>query len=149
MIARAATAAWLIVLGAARADPPPGPRAQGPEWAVAAEPGASGGPVVDLRVEARAGFHVNLEYPMAFSPSPSATARFQGTRVPLRPARTAACPGDGKEVCSATLELPYLPPPAGAARVAGTLAFSVCSAERCLIQKVPLSLEVASPAPRG
>jgi len=149
MRVRAATAGLLLALGAARADPPAGPRAEGPEWAVEARPGASGSPLVDLRLEARAGFHINLEYPMAFLPSREATARFSAARVPLRPARTTPCPGDGKEVCSATLELPYGQPPAGAARVAGTLAFSVCSADRCLIQKVPLSLAVGPAVPRG
>jgi len=149
MIARAASATLLLALGAARADPPAGARAEAAEWAVQAQPGASGGPVVDLRVEARAGYHVNLEYPMAFLPSQEATAKFPSARMPLRPARTMPCPHDGKEVCAATLELPYARPPAGATRVAGTLAFSVCSAEKCLIQKVPLSLAVASPPPRG
>jgi hypothetical protein len=66
--------------------------------------------------------------------------------VPLRPETTTPCPGDAKQVCSASLVLPYTPPAGGSARVAGVFAFSVCTAERCLIQKVPLSIAVPAPA---
>lgn len=149
MSAGAALAVVLAALQGAAPSPPPAPvRAEAKEWVVSAGPRAAGAgsAAVDLQLTARAGYHVNLDYPMAFAPSPDATAVFAGARVPLRPVSTAPCQGDGKDVCSVSLVLPYAPPADGPARVAGVFAFSVCSAERCLIQKVPLSLAAAPPA---
>jgi hypothetical protein len=125
-------------------------RQEAKEWVVdAAAPSATGDAStrVDVHLTSRAGYHVNMEYPMAFLPSPDATVKFEGTRVALRPVSTAPCQGASQEVCSASLKVPFIPPSGGSARVAGVFAFSVCSAERCLIQKVPLSIELGASAP--
>ena len=140
--------ALAALAGAASSPGPASARAEAQEWVVDAIPRPAGSAsAVDLHLVSRAGYHVNMEYPMAFVPSPEATVKFQGVRVPLRPGSTAPCQGDGKEVCSVSLVLPYVPPPSGSARVAGVFAFSVCSAERCLIQKVPLSITAGLPPP--
>lgn len=146
----AALVLMLATLEAAAPAPDPAPvRAEAKEWAVDASLRAAGGAsaVAEVHLVSRAGYHVNLEYPMAFLPSREATVKFQGARVPLKPVSTAPCRGDQREVCSVSLELPYTLPSSGSARVAGVLAFSVCSAERCLIQRVPLSLAAEPPGP--
>lgn len=128
----------------------PGDHAEGAEWSVrvdAPAAGAGGAFAVELHLASRAGFHVNLDYPMAFLPSPGSTVTFREARMPLAPKARTPCPGRAQESCAVTLELPYAAPEKGEARLAGTLAFSVCSEERCLIQKVPL-LANLRPAPR-
>ena len=99
---------------------------------------------VGVRVASRGGYHVNLEYPMAFRPSPESTVTFEGSRIPLRPVATSPCQGHPQESCAITLDLPFVAPAGGEGRLGGTLAFSVCSAERCLIEKVPLFTRVSS-----
>jgi len=145
MSAAAAMAAILAALPLPA--PPPAPvHAEAKEWAVEASPHGAGAAAIELHLTARAGYHVNLDYPAAFVPSAEGTVRFESARVPLKPSSTAPCQGKAGEVCSASFVLPYSPPAAGPVRVAGTFAFSVCTAERCLIEKVPVSVS-AVPAP--
>lgn len=130
----------------------PADHAEGAEWAVRMDrpaAGAGGAGTVELHLDSRAGFHVNLDYPTAFIPSPGSTVTFSEARVPLGPKTRTPCPGRAQESCAVTLELPYAAPEKGEVRLAGTLAFSVCSEERCLIQKVPLLASVAPPPRRG
>jgi hypothetical protein len=96
-----------------------------------------------LRVTARGGYHVNEEYPMSFRPAGDATAGLGGDRVALQARTRAPCGGEGGGACEVTAPLPFVPPAPGEARLSGTLAFSVCTAERCLIEKVPLATPVA------
>jgi hypothetical protein len=137
-----------LVAGAvAVADAPPGDHAEGLGWSVRLAPPTSrvGKPsTVSVQVSSRGGYHVNLDYPMAFRPSAESTVTFEGARIPLRPSSTSPCEGRPKESCSVTLDLPFVAPAAGEARLDGTLAFSVCSAERCLIEKVPLGTRITS-----
>lgn len=79
-----------------------------------------------LRVEVKTanGFHVNDEYPVSFTPE-------TGARLALKDALTkTACADDATAHCAAAMTVP---------NVAGTLAFSVCSKENCLIEKVQLA----------
>jgi hypothetical protein len=96
-------------------------------------------------VRARGRYHVNREYPMSFRPDATASATFEGERVALGDGATltpcADHPGDG---CSVSAPLRFTARSAGEARLAGTVAFSVCNPERCLIEKVPLSATVAA-----
>ncbi len=126
---------------------PPSDRGGEQTWTVSLEtPAARAGQTSHAvaRITALAGYHVNLEYPLSFRPSPEATVEFQGARIALTPASRAPCPGGGKDTCSITAEIPFTAPRAGEARLAGTLAFSVCTADRCLIEKVTLSSAVSA-----
>jgi hypothetical protein len=136
-----------FVAGVAIADAPPVDHAEGDGWSVSLAPPTSrtGKPsTVSVQVNSRGGYHVNLDYPMAFRPSADSTVSFAGAHIALHPTSTLPCEGRPKESCSVTLDLPFVAPAAGEARLGGTLAFSVCSAERCLIEKVALGTRVTS-----
>ena len=124
-----------------------GPRAEGEFWAVALEaPGflRAGQPSeARLRVTARGGYHVNEEYPMSFRPADGATAALVGERVTLAARGRGPCGAGVEGACDVTAALPFVPEAPGQVRLAGTLAFSVCTAERCLIEKVPLAISAA------
>lgn len=78
-----------------------------------------------VRVDVRTadGFHLNEEYPVSFAPE-------DGGRLPLKDAaKLAACDGHAEEKCALSVGLP---------NQAGTFAFSVCSKDACLIEKVPI-----------
>jgi hypothetical protein len=130
---------------AAAATLPPS-RAEAAPWTVALElPSAlrAGVPATaTIRLAARAGHHVNLEYPAAFKPNERSTATFGGARVPLAVTASSPCPGRTGETCEVTLALPFTPG-AGHTRLSGTVLFSVCTAERCLIERIALGAEAA------
>jgi hypothetical protein len=138
---------------AAAAAAPAGPaearsRAEGEHWTAALEasgPVRAGEPAEGrVRVTARGGYHVNEEYPMSFRPAGGAGARFSGERVALAPREKTACGGGVEGACEVTAPLAFVPEAPGEVRIAGTLAFSVCTAERCLIEKAPLAVSVAA-----
>ncbi len=132
---------------AARAPAALPARAEAEAWSVALElPAAlrAGEPALArIRLAARSGHHVNLEYPASFRPDGAATAAFAGPRVGLAVAERHPCEGRRGETCEVTLALPFTP---GAAptRISGLVSFSVCTADRCLIEKVALAAEVSS-----
>jgi hypothetical protein len=124
-----------------------GPRAESETYDVALQPPASakvGQPATArVVVTARAPYHVNREYPMAFRPDASATAAFDGERVALgEGAEPTPCTDHPGEACTLSAPLRFTPRAAGEARLAGTVAFSVCNPERCLIEKVALAATV-------
>ncbi len=96
-----------------------------------------------VQLIARAGHHINLEYPAAFKPDARSTVAVAGPRVALVTAASTPCPGRAGETCQQTLALPFTPG-AGQRRLSGTVLFSVCTAERCLIERIALGAE-ASP----
>ena len=121
-----------------------GPRAEGAFWTAsleapkrfrAGEPAAA-----RVQLIARGGYHVNLDYPLAFIPAADATADFASARVALSPSERTPCDGHPGDVCTVGADVPLVPRGGSALRVAGTLAFSVCTAERCLIEKAPLAV---------
>jgi hypothetical protein len=125
----------------------PAATAASESWTVAIEAPEGGcrkGQAANARIHvaARGGYHVNPDYPMAFRPAADATVDFAGDRVPLAVSTRTPCEGQ-KEACSLTAMLPFVARAQEQGRVAGTLAFSVCSADRCLIEKVPLALAIA------
>ena len=155
LIASGALAALVLALTPAAAVSAEGPasgpapsRAEAEAWTVAlslpaaVKPGAPA--VAQVLVTARAGHHVNLEYPFSFKPSGSVAATFSGERVALKAGEQRACPGRPAEPCEVVLPIPFTPG-STSPRVSGTVAFSVCSADRCLIERVVLS----SAAPAG
>jgi hypothetical protein len=119
-------------------------KAEGQEWSVrvaapaGAAQGAKGTATAELHLSSRGGYHVNLDYPIGFLPAPDSTITFREQRVALTPAARTACEQRPQETCAVVLPLSGAPPEKGEARLSGTLAFSVCSADRCLIKKVAL-----------
>jgi hypothetical protein len=133
------------VRGGEPAKLPPS-RAEAPPWTIALElPAPLRAGVVataTVRITARAGHHVNLEYPAAFKPDVGSNVGFSGARVPLTVAASSPCPGRPAETCEVALALPFTPG-AERSRFSGTALFSVCTAERCLIERIVLGAEAA------
>jgi hypothetical protein len=112
------------------------PRVEAPEYVVELTARANGG---SLQITAKPPLHVNAEYPIAFKPEPGG-AKFAGDKVPLTADVKKPCADKAEDTCVASLPLPY---EGGAgAVVAGTLLFSVCEPEKCLIEKVRLAATV-------
>ncbi|MBL9037240.1 MAG: hypothetical protein JNG84_01875 [Archangium sp.] len=106
-------------------------------------PPTSAGEVI-VSIEARAGYHVNADYPVKFTTAKDATVTFASPAIPLRDVlHKTPCEKQPTEACAASAKVPFTAGAAGDAVVAGTLAFSVCSAEQCLIEKVPLRLTLS------
>ena len=124
----------------------PPSRAEAATWTVALQlpsPLRAGAPAsATIRLTARAGHHVNLEYPAAFKPDGRATATFSGPRVALALTARRPCAGSPAEACEVTLALPFTPG-MERTRLSGMVLFSVCTAERCLIERIALGAEAA------
>ncbi|MET0412341.1 MAG: hypothetical protein ABW217_13650 [Polyangiaceae bacterium] len=92
------------------------------------------GQPANLRVvlQAKAPYHVNADYPHKITLDPGA-----GVTYPAPVAK-------GMQVTPAqgVLPVPVVAGPAGQATVKGKLAFSVCTEERCLIEKRELALDL-------
>jgi hypothetical protein len=147
-----AAALGLAVLGGCRREePPPAP--------VAAEPSARPAPAselheetfdlrmkpvgtvtagqpatVEITVDAKGGYHPNEKYPYKFKPAEApgvryASPAFSAEAVKLEPRR-------------ATLTVSFTPEGKGDRTIAGLFAFSLCSADQCLIEKRDLALQV-------
>jgi hypothetical protein len=96
-------------------------------------------------LRAKGGFHVNRDYPMAFRPEPGSAAAFGAERVALGDgAERTPCAAEPEETCAVSAPLAFTLAAPGAARLAGTFAFSVCTKELCRIEKVPLALAVTA-----
>jgi hypothetical protein len=123
---------------------PAGASADAPEYAVtlSAPSGAKAGveAAATFAITAKGTFHVNPDYPLAFTPEGSKNAKFAGDKVKLSFGEKTPCAAKAEDACAVTVPLAVTPEQAGAATIAGTLAFSVCDPERCLIQKVPLEV---------
>lgn len=98
--------------------------------------------VVAITLTAKAGFHVNPEYPVSFKPEGFEAVKFAGDRVPLTAGSKTPCAEKAEDACQVEFPLPLTPEKAGAAKIAGVLGFSVCSADKCLIEKEPLTLAI-------
>lgn len=128
---------------------PAGSRVEKEAFRVALEPpgGAKAGEAATARivVTARGSYHVNRDYPMAFRPDATSTARFAGERVSLgEGAVWTACAATPGEACEVSAPFGFTAPAGGDSRLSGTAAFSVCNPDRCLIEKVSLSASVPS-----
>jgi hypothetical protein len=163
MIVRASAVLVALALAAcqpsapAQPAPPPLPAAppaavapgEPPPFEVALQPPAAAraGEAATARVvlRARGGFHVNRDYPMAFRPEPGSVAAFGAERVALGDgAERTPCAAEPEEACAVAAPLAFTLKEPGEARLAGTLAFSVCTKEICRIEKVPLALAVTA-----
>lgn len=116
------------------------------EWAVVMEvkaPVTAGEKATaHLTFEGKGGYHVNAEYPVNFRPAADGTVKFEGDKISLSTGLTKEKCAGSDDVCKASAELPFSATTKGSAKVAGTLAFSVCDPSRCLIEKAPLALNL-------
>lgn len=120
---------------------PAGPTASGEAFEVAL---SSAGGEVTASVKAKPGFHVNAEYPLAFRPEAvDGDVTFAGERVALEPKVKTPCVEKAEDVCALEAPVPFKTKETAEPKVSGVLAFSVCSADKCLIEKVPLKVAVA------
>ncbi len=129
-------------------------RAEGAAFEVALQAPSAEVPVgeqtaLTVAITARPGFKVNEEYPHNFKPEGGAAAlKFEGQRIPLGTADATKepCEKNEKEACALHAPLPFTATEAGSHKVSGTLSFSVCNETKCLIEKVPLALQVTATA---
>jgi hypothetical protein len=129
-----------------RASPPvAGARDERPEYRVelqAPQGGAAGSEVaVVVRVVAGDGFHVNAEYPMAFTFDEAEGLRFPERKVLLAGSvERTPCASSPDDACEVRARLRFTADKA--ARLSGLLSFSVCQPEKCLVEKVRLAVDV-------
>jgi hypothetical protein len=120
----------------ATAGPEPGKAATDATYSVWLEGGesyAAGKPAtVQAVIVPKDGYKCNDEYPFKFKGSPS-----DGVTFPEEVARDASVSPE-----RTTLSIPFVPARAGEATVSGTLSFSVCTEENCIIKKAPLAVKV-------
>jgi hypothetical protein len=136
----------LLVLGWAvlGAVPAESFHAEGPEWTVDASLASAG--TLQIDVKARAGFHLNEEYPLNFRPKVSEGVKFARARFDRGDGMTfQPCSPDAGHACAVRVPASFARQGKTAETVDGTLAFSACSEERCIIQKVDITLRLASP----
>jgi len=101
-----------------------------------------------ITLTARGGFHVNEEYPLSFRPTAVPALGLAKQRygkadgLVLEP-----CAAGSKDACTATLPVAFTPTATGTLTMAGTLSFSVCNPEKCLIEQAELGvpIDVAEP----
>lgn len=85
-----------------------------------------------VTVDAKGGYHINDKYPYRFKLTDPAPA---GVKYP----KPVVGRDDGTfSETKAVLRVPFVAESAGEAKVGGTLSFSVCSDEKCLIEKQAL-----------
>jgi hypothetical protein len=89
---------------------------------------------VEITVDAKGGYHPNEKYPYKFKPAEAAGVRyasptFSTEALKLEPRR-------------ATFTVSFTPEGKGDRTIAGLFAFSLCSADQCLIEKRDLALRV-------
>lgn len=91
---------------------------------------------VKITLTAKAGFHINTQYPYRFK----ASAAAEGVSYP-KPVLERA---DGQfEEKTAVFSLPFVAGHAGKFAIGGVLNLSVCSPASCIVQKAPLEVTVA------
>jgi hypothetical protein len=91
-----------------------------------------------LTLTARPPLHLNPDYPAAFRPDPGGGVKFDAERVPLVQETKIPCAAKAEDTCEATTTLKYAGGASGTT-VSGTVQFSVCEPEKCLIEKVKVA----------
>lgn len=87
---------------------------------------------VTVVLKAAAPFHCNDKYPYKFTPTPSAGLTF----------KEAVARGMNIAPSEATMDVGFTSTQAGKLTLTGELSFSVCTDDRCLVEKQPLSVTV-------
>jgi hypothetical protein len=129
----------------APATPAASNREERPEYLVELLPpeaAAAGTDVTALvHVAGRGHFHVNADYPIAFTPDAVDGLRFKATRIALSDsAERTPCAGSDKDTCELRAKVPLTADKT--AKLSGVLAFSICEPEQCLIKKARLAVDV-------
>jgi hypothetical protein len=89
---------------------------------------------IEIQLSAKAGYHCNDKYPYKFKVGESPGMKF---RAPVFTTDALTL-----EEHHATMKLEVTPETAGEKTVHGVFAFSLCSAERCLVEKRELEAKV-------
>jgi hypothetical protein len=87
-----------------------------------------------LELKAKRPHHVNQEYPHKFRLKPTDGITFPNSTL-ARDAMTL-------EPMAISLKVPFTPTRSGTLTISGEFAFSLCTADRCLIEKRTLSTEI-------
>jgi len=129
----------------APAKPAASNREERPEYLVellAPTAQAAGAEVTALvHVAGRGGYHVNADYPLAFTPDPVEGLAFKDKRIALLDsAERTPCAGAAKDTCEVRAKVPFTA--SKTAKLSGVLAFSICQPEQCLIKKARLAVDV-------
>jgi hypothetical protein len=95
--------------------------------------GAAGS--VEIQLSAKGGYHCNDKYPYKFRVDESEGVKFKAP-VFTKEALTL-------EQMRATMKLDLTPETKGEKSIRGVFAFSLCSAERCLVEKRQLETKIA------
>lgn len=109
------------------------PRVETAEYAVALTARANGGRIT---ITAKPPLHVNPDYPASFKPEPGGP-KFGADKLMLTQEDKKPCAAKAEDTCEATAPLTW--EGTAGVRVAGTLQFSVCEPDKCLIEKVQLA----------
>lgn len=89
---------------------------------------------VELLLEAKAPFKCNDKYPFRFQFKETAGVELTHPTVDAKFVEVSGA--------EARMTLPFIPLQRGRVRVEGTFHFSVCSVDKCLMEKQELGLEV-------
>jgi hypothetical protein len=89
----------------------------------------------EIGVVAKGGYHCNEKYPYKFKPKDSTGVHFSAPVFERDAVRL--------EPASATMQIGFTPDSRGDKNLAGVFSFSLCSADRCLVEKRDLSLSIA------
>jgi hypothetical protein len=101
-----------------------------------AGPYASGQPgAAEVQVTAKGGYHCNDKYPYKFKVTEAPGVHFAAP-VFDKSALTL-------ETSKATMKLEFTPDSKGEKTIAGVFSFSLCSAERCLVEKRDVATKIA------
>lgn len=99
-----------------------------------------------VRVQAKAPYHVNGEYPAKFRAGESATVKYAQAKLERNKNAdafgTEPCAGDGKDACVLNITVGFTPDTAGTVHLGGTVDIGVCNKDQCLIEKKPLDITV-------
>jgi hypothetical protein len=90
---------------------------------------------VEIVLDAKKPFHVNDKYPYKFKLAKSEGVKYAGDVVKKDAVKL--------ETQRAVMTVGFTPESAGKKKIAGQFAFSVCTDDKCLIEKRDLALEVS------
>jgi hypothetical protein len=98
---------------------------------------------VEVRLTAKAPFHVNDKYPIKLKLQETPGLKYENLIVDKDAVKLNRPPGNPKgDVVSAVMPVSFTPDAAGKRTVAGRFAFSVCTEDKCLMEKRDLLLDV-------
>ena len=91
---------------------------------------------VEIQVDAKSGYHVNDKYPYKFKPAASPGVTYASPTFTAEAAKL--------EEKRATMTVRFTPDGKGDKTIGGLFAFSLCSADQCLIEKRDVLLHVTA-----